>query len=108
VAPEVSEGVRIQLKDLLMEFKHTFSTGDNDIGSTTVVSHEIDNGSAQPVRQSHLEAIQHVTAMLQQGVIEPAQSPWTSNVVLVIKKDDTLRCCIDYRNLNAATCMPVA
>jgi hypothetical protein len=111
VHAEVSESGRSQLKDLLMEFKHAFSTGDNNLGSTTVVAHEIDTGNAKPVRQplrrhppAHLEAIrQHVASMLEQGVIEPAQSPWASNVVLVKKKDDTLRCCIDYRNLNAVT-----
>ena len=38
--------------------------------------------------------------MLEQQVIEPACSPWASNVVLVRKKDGTSRCCIDYRQIN--------
>jgi len=38
--------------------------------------------------------------MLEQGVIGPAASPWASNVVLAKKKDGTLRCCIDCRQLN--------
>ena len=37
--------------------------------------------------------------MLQQGVVEQAVSGWTSNVVLVRKKDGSLRFCIDYRRL---------
>jgi len=41
--------------------------------------------------------------MLEQGVIEPAQNPWASNVVLVRKKNGSLRCCIDYRKLNHLT-----
>jgi len=41
--------------------------------------------------------------MLQQGVIQPAKSPWASNIVLVKEKDDSLRCCVDYRQLNSAT-----
>ena len=73
--------------------------------------HHIDTDSARPVRQqlrrfppAHREAIStHVDNMLQQGVIEPASSPWASNVVLVRKKDGTFRCCIDYRQLNNVT-----
>jgi len=41
--------------------------------------------------------------MLAQGTIEPAFSPWASNVVLVKKKDGSLRCCIDYRQVNSLT-----
>ena len=41
--------------------------------------------------------------MLAQGVIEPACSPWASNIVLVRKKDNSFRCCIDYRQLNSVT-----
>jgi len=41
--------------------------------------------------------------MLAQGTIEPASSPWTSNVVLVKKKDGSLRCFIDYHQVNSLT-----
>jgi hypothetical protein len=44
-----------------------------------------------------------VTTLLSQGVIEPASSPWASNIVLVRKKDGSLRTCIDYRQLNYLT-----
>ena len=45
-------------------------------------------------------AIQELLAL---GHIQPSMSPFASSVVLVKKKDSTLRMCIDYRALNKKT-----
>lgn len=37
---------------------------------------------------------------LTEGIIRPSCSEYASPVVLVKKKDDTLRLCIDFRELN--------
>jgi len=41
--------------------------------------------------------------MIKAGVVEPSISPWTSNLVVVKKKDGSLRYCVDYRKINSVT-----
>ena len=41
--------------------------------------------------------------MLQHDIVEPAASPWCSNIVLIRKSDGGLRFCVDYRQLNELT-----
>ena len=49
------------------------------------------------------EVHQHIQEMLDRGPIRLSQSPWCNAIVLVQKKDGTLRFCIDFRCLNAHT-----
>ncbi len=46
---------------------------------------------------------EEVLQMLRDDVIEPSLSPWSSPVVLIKKKDDGWRFCVDYRKLNSIT-----
>jgi len=55
----------------------------------------------------NLESFQKSNMAIQQGVIEESINPWTSPVVLVKKKDDTIRCeshkFVNYHKINAIT-----
>ena len=84
---------------------------DNDHpGCTNLVKHHIDTGNNPPLRQPvcHIspkreEASRLLKDMLNKSIIQPSSSPWVSPIVLVSKKDVSVRFCIDYRKVNAIT-----
>jgi hypothetical protein len=41
--------------------------------------------------------------MLEAGIVEPSVSPYASPVVIIPKKNKTIRFCVDYRKLNQVT-----
>ena len=47
--------------------------------------------------------IEQAQKLLEQDIIEPSMSPWSSPVILVIKKDGSIRFVIDYRKVNELT-----
>ena len=49
------------------------------------------------------EVRENLQDMLDRGAIQPSKSPWRNAIVLVRKKDGTLRFCIDFQKLNART-----
>ena len=60
----------------------------------------------QPYRLLHMykEAVEgEIEVMINEGIIEPANSEWASPMVIIKKKDGAIRLCVDYRRLNAVT-----
>lgn len=49
------------------------------------------------------EVDKQIDDMLERNVIQESRSPWSSAIVLAKKKDSTIRFCVNYRRLNAAT-----
>ena len=100
-----------ELVALLKNHKDIFSVSDIDIGICNKIKHRIDLMTDIPFKQRHRrippsmieEVRQHIEQLLAAGVIRPSKSPYTSNVVLVRKKNGKLRLCVDYRQLNSIT-----
>jgi len=111
VHPSITVRDRVRLGTILKEYSDCFSQGEFDLGRANGVTHKIDTGDSRPIKQPlrrhpflHNEEIdRQVHEMLKQDVIEPSNSPWASNVVVVKKKDNSLRFCVDYRRLNDVT-----
>ena len=99
-----------QLTELFKEYQDVFSQGDEDLGNTPLLEHGIET-HGPPLRQPYRrqnpavrrEEMTQVQQMLSSSVIRPSNSPWASPVVMVRKKDGSLRFCVDFRQLNAAT-----
>ena len=84
---------------------------DGSLGECSVICHEINTSTTRPIsavpyRQSPATARivqKQVAEWLAIGVIRPSCSPWASPVVVVPKKDGSMRLCVDYRRLNRET-----
>ena len=105
--------VASKAKSLLAEYHDIFSLEKNEIGHTKVVEHKIvlKDLDATPFKECFQriplpqvdEVREHLKLMLEAGAIHPSNSPWCNAVVLVQKKDGSLRFCIDFHQLNALT-----
>ena len=103
---------RRRLATVLLEYSDIFAVpGAPLTGHTDAVEHDINTGDRPPIccaprrmsPQKMKKEEECVTEMLTGGQIEPSDSPWSSPVVLVTKKDGGTCFCVDYRRLNDAT-----
>lgn len=107
----LAEPEQVPVRSLLQRFSSVFSAHEGDLGCTDLLSHDIPLLDDVPVRQryrrippSEYEAVKtHINQLLEAQVIRESSSPYASPIVLVRKKDGSLRMCVDYRLLNAKT-----
>jgi len=111
VPDAVSEPVPAELQKLLEQYSDIF-TSQVALPPSRACDHEIPLiAGARPVNirayrytpAQKDEIERQVKEMLHQGIIQPSSSPFSSPVLLVRKKDNTWRFCVDYRHLNALT-----
>ena len=109
---ELSDEQRQIVRDLIIRNAGVFSKHDFDLGRTDPISFCIDTGNnrsiAQPLRRharAYLDLIdQTVDRILKAGIIEPAASPWSANIVLVAKPgSSTPSVTVDYSFPNSIT-----
>lgn len=96
---------------MLDSMPEVFAKHEFDFGRTDKVKHDIklSNPTAfkqrpRPIHPQDVDAVRkHIQELLQSGVIRESNSPFASPIVVVRKKNGTIRLCIDYRRLNAQT-----
>lgn len=102
---------RKRVSEKLNTYTDVFAHHDLDFGHATKVKHHIklkdDTPFKQRPRMIHprdLEAVRrHLKSLLEAGVIRESESPYSSPIVVVRKKNGDVRLCIDYRKLNSQT-----
>uniref|UniRef100_A0A8R1EHV4 RNA-directed DNA polymerase n=1 Tax=Caenorhabditis japonica TaxID=281687 RepID=A0A8R1EHV4_CAEJA len=96
------------IRRIVAEFSDVFAIEDSELTQTDMVQCEIEVEKSEPIRQKcrpvPLALQEKVKVMLkdmeERKVIKKCRSPWASPVVLVKKKDGSIRMCVDYRRLN--------
>ena len=102
VNPELLPTQTEELRQLLATHEQVFT---DQPGLTTLTSISIDTGESTPISSPPYIAYLRLGCrlLLRAGLIEVSRSPWASPIVLVPKKNRSLRLCVDYRKLNAVT-----
>ncbi|GFS82463.1 hypothetical protein TNCV_4777721 [Trichonephila clavipes] len=111
MSPELSDEQRNKLSELLRKFSGLFTKTDKSTAAKTNVKHRIFTGDHAPINQRAYRVSpterriihEEVQKMLDEGIVQPSESPWSSPIVLVRKKDGSWRFCVDYRKLNSVT-----
>ena len=96
----------------IIKHNHILAVDDLELGKTDLVKHVIKLDNYVPFKERYRQILphqyeevrKHMNEMLEIGAIQKSNSPWASAIVLVRKKDGSLRFCIDLRKLNAQNC----
>ena len=93
---------------LLYQYRDVFT---EKLGTASLVEHKIEMLEDRPImcksyripynlRESLRDDVEK---MIEMGVIKKSDSPYSSPIVIVQKKDGTNRICVDFRQINKVT-----
>ena len=107
----VPNEMKHQIRTLFYNYDDVFSKNDDDVVYTDTIKHRICNMNDDPVVQPYRripptqyeEVKNHIKKLIENKIIRESTSLYTSPIVLVGKKDNSLRMCVDYRKLNCKT-----
>ncbi|XP_023191355.1 peroxisomal trans-2-enoyl-CoA reductase isoform X6 [Xiphophorus maculatus] len=107
IPPEWKEHIINKMNSMPEVFSHH----DMDFGCTDAVKHTIKLNDetpfkhrARPIHPQDLEAVrEHLRDLFGAGIIRESKSPFSSPIVVVRKRNGSVRLCIDYRKLNLQT-----
>ena len=102
---------RERIEGKLRAMPEVFALQDSDFGRTDKVKHQIKLSNetpfkhrSRPIRPQDIDAVRrHLQELSEAGVIRESESPFSSPIVVVKKKNGDVRLCIDYRKLNLKT-----
>jgi hypothetical protein len=108
ICDELTVEQKQQLHDLLSDYSDIFS----DVPQVTnVIKHVVNTRTNDPIYKRPYplpyamrnQVKEEVDKMLKAGIVESSDSPYAAPVLLVRKKDNTIRFCVDFRALNSET-----
>ena len=98
------------VKEMLWDERRAFTKNDGDIGDTDLVM-DINTTDQCPVQKTYNsipkplyeDVKNHVEDLINRGWVTKSRSAWSSPVVIVRKKDGSIRLCCDFRAPNKKT-----
>ncbi len=108
---ELNDSEKRAAYDLFSKYQSVFAFTRDNIGHTDVVEHAIETQDSRPVKSAYRrlpqvykeEVDKELCWLTEKGIIRPSCSPWAAPIVMVRKKDGSVRMCVDYRRLNDVT-----
>ena len=104
---DASKDTKKHFEELCQTFPEVFSTSNEDIGRTNLITMDIDTGDSPPLAQKpYTLPLKHYDWVQQEIESTQSVSPWASLIVVVSKKSTPgkaprRRMCIDFRTINA-------